>query len=183
MAERAAELVANWKDGRYDKADDFLVEAHELKEKIPSKEAALRDALDAAMDEAVEILDKLAHESAQKEEAAKRGSLSQDGKRLAIGDVVSEPYGMTVLLVRECDPPADSWFVNAAAAYRNLFDRRRLIRWFEAFPLSGGSIQVAEPVSTFLRKASPEDAQAAFRAANKPAKAMLAAVFPFLSGR
>jgi hypothetical protein len=181
IANKVEAMIASWKAGEYDKADEFLLEAEKLRKRIPARDSALGHRLEEAMEEAVEILDQLGQQILKEREQAKRESKTADGTRLELGDLILEPYGLTAIIVKECEPPADVWFIRANDSYRAIHEQKHKIRWFEALVLTGGAVIVAEPLGKFLRKASENDVRAAYAQGNAPAKSSLTVLFPFLT--
>lgn len=181
IGKRVEELIASWKAGEYDKADEFLLEAETLRKRVPAQESALGHRLEEAMEEAVEILDQLGKQILKEREEAKRESKTADGTRLEPGDLILDPYGLTAIIIQECKPPTDEWFVRANDSYRAIHVQKYKVRWFEALVLTGGAVIIAEPLGKFLRKASENDARSAYMQANSPAKSRLRVLFPILT--
>jgi hypothetical protein len=89
--------------------------------------------------------------------------------------------GMKAIVNYEDKAPEDKWLAKQMdKRYGKLIGKKDSIRWFEALPLSGGAIVVAEPYVKFLRKPTKEDLAIAYTSANSFAKKDLLKLFPNL---
>mgnify|MGYP000984470407 FL=1 len=96
-------------------------------------------------------------------------------KTLKPGYIITDNYDRICLVIRPVERPGQYWIEGQDDPKVRKVSRTD--PWFEAFPLTGGAVNVPASLCTVLRKATDADLMAALRGGNSFARETICSLF------